>query len=337
MSKAIAILAGVICLISAGNLQAATLENVKARGQLRCSSTVGTPGFSIVDATGRHTGLEVEICRAVATAIFDDPEKVMIVPLKPAARFTALQSGEVDILFGTTTWTLGREVTNGSLFAAVTYYDGQGIMVKSGVVNSAKELNGATICTNQGSTTELNLTDYFRTNGLKNEIVAYSTQEEALQSYLAGRCDAFSADKSVIYAFRSKLPDPTMHTVLQDTLSKEPLAASVRQGDDSWYNIVKWSANVLHAAEEAGLNSKNVEKAVSTTTDPNILRLLGKEGKIGESMGLSGQWAYNIIKKVGSYEEIFDRNIGKDSPLKIDRGLNASWKNGGLHYAPPIR
>ncbi|AOO84950.1 amino acid ABC transporter substrate-binding protein [Bosea vaviloviae] len=337
MFKALAGLAAVSCLVFAGDLQAGTLENVKARGQLKCSSTVGTPGFSIADANGRHTGLEIDFCRAIATAIFGDPEKVMIVPLLPAVRFTALQSGEVDVLFGTTTWTLGRETTNGSLFATVTYYDGQGIMVRSGVINSPKELNGATVCTNQGSTTELNLTDFFRTNGLKNEIVAYSTQEEALQAYVSGRCDAFSTDKSVLYAFRSKLPDPEKHAVLQETLSKEPLAASVRQGDDPWYNVVKWSSYVLHAAEEAGLNSKNVDSVASSTNDPNILRLLGKEGKIGASMGLSNQWAYNIIKKVGAYDEIFERNIGKDSPLKIDRGLNASWKKGGLHYAPPIR
>ncbi|KRE13334.1 amino acid ABC transporter substrate-binding protein [Bosea sp. Root483D1] len=329
---------GSLALVLGGGLaQAGTLETVRQRGVLKCSSTMGTPGFSMADATGRHRGLDVDFCRAVATAVFGDPEKVMIVPLPAAARFTALQSGEVDILFNTTTWTMGRETTNGTLFAAVTYYDGQGIMVRSGEVKSGKELNGATLCTNQGSTTELNLTDFFRTNNLKNEIVAFASQEEALQGYQAGRCDAFSSDRSVLYAFRSKLTEPQKHVVLPDTLSKEPLGAAVRQGDDVWYNVVRWSAYAMHAAEEFGLTSGTVEQVAASTKDPNILRLLGREGAIGESLGLSRDWALNIIRKVGAYGEVFDRNIGKDSPLKIERGLNASWKQGGLHYAPPIR
>ncbi|MBN9436742.1 amino acid ABC transporter substrate-binding protein [Bosea sp. (in: a-proteobacteria)] len=329
--------AAILVATMSGAANASTLENVTKRGTLKCSSSVGTPGFAIPDKSGKYVGLDIDFCRAIASAIFGDPDKISIVPLSPAARFTALQTGEVDVLFNTTTWTLGREATNGILFAGVNYYDGQGIMVRSGEVQSAKELNGATICTNQGSTTELNLTDFFRINKLKNEIVAYSSQEEAAQAYQAGRCDAFSSDRSVLYAFRTKLTEPEKHTILNETLSKEPLGLAVRQGDDQWYNIVKWAAHALHAAEEFGLTSANIAETASTTANPNILRLIGKEGKLGDALGLPNEWAYNIVLKVGSYAEVFERNIGKDSPLKIKRGINASWKDGGLHYAPPIR
>lgn len=329
--------AAILVATMSGAANASTLENVTKRGTLKCSSSVGTPGFAIPDKSGKYVGLDIDFCRAIASAIFGDPDKISIVPLSPAARFTALQTGEVDVLFNTTTWTLGREATNGILFAGVNYYDGQGIMVRSGEVQSAKELNGATICTNQGSTTELNLTDFFRISKLKNEIVAYSSQEEAAQAYQAGRCDAFSSDRSVLYAFRTKLTEPEKHTILNETLSKEPLGLAVRQGDDQWYNIVKWAAHALHAAEEFGLTSANIAETASTTANPNILRLVGKEGKLGAALGLPNEWAYNIVLKVGSYAEVFERNIGKDSPLKIKRGINASWKDGGLHYAPPIR
>ncbi len=329
--------AAILVATMSGAANASTLENVTKRGTLKCSSSVGTPGFAIPDKSGKYVGLDIDFCRAIASAIFGDPDKISIVPLSPAARFTALQTGEVDVLFNTTTWTLGREATNGILFAGVNYYDGQGIMVRSGEVQSAKELNGATICTNQGSTTELNLTDFFRISKLKNEIVAYSSQEEAAQAYQAGRCDAFSSDRSVLYAFRTKLTEPEKHTILNETLSKEPLGLAVRQGDDQWYNIVKWAAHALHAAEEFGLTSANIAETASTTANPNILRLIGKEGKLGDALGLPNEWAYNIVLKVGSYAEVFERNIGKDSPLKIKRGINASWKDGGLHYAPPIR
>lgn len=329
--------AAILVATMSGAANASTLENVTKRGTLKCSSSVGTPGFAIPDKSGKYVGLDIDFCRAIASAIFGDPDKISIVPLSPAARFTALQTGEVDVLFNTTTWTLGREATNGILFAGVNYYDGQGIMVRSGEVQSAKELNGATICTNQGSTTELNLTDFFRISKLKNEIVAYSSQEEAAQAYQAGRCDAFSSDRSVLYAFRTKLTEPEKHTILNETLSKEPLGLAVRQGDDQWYNIVKWAAHALHAAEEFGLTSANIAQTASTTANPNILRLIGKEGKLGDALGLPNEWAYNIVLKVGSYAEVFERNIGKDSPLKIKRGINASWKDGGLHYAPPIR
>jgi len=335
--KTILGLVAMACFAGSHLAGATTLESVVKRGTVKCSSTVGTPGFSIPDSNGRYRGLDVDICRAVASAVFGDPEKISIVPLSPVARFTALQTGEVDILLNTTTWTLGREATNGILFAGVNYYDGQGIMVRSGDIQTAKELNGATICTNQGSTTELNLTDFFRINGIKNEIVAFSTQEEAAQAYQSGRCDAFSSDRSVLYAFRSKLTEPAKHSVLAETLSKEPLGPSVRQGDDQWFNVVRWSVYVLHAAEELGLTSANVDQIAGSTVNPNVLRLVGKEGKLGAALGLPNEWALSIVQKVGSYAEVFDRNIGKDSPLKIQRGLNASWKDGGLHYAPPIR
>jgi len=326
-----------LVILGVTEAHASTLENVVKRGSVRCSVTAGTPGFSLPNNDGKYVGLDVDVCRAVAAAIFGDPEKVTFIPLTAASRFTALQSGEIDILLNTTTWTLGREATNGILFAGVNYYDGQGILVRSGEIKSARELDGATVCTNQGSTTELNLVDFFRTHRTKNEIVAFASQQEALNAYQAGRCDAFSSDRSVLYAYRSKLNDPGRHIVLDEVLSKEPLGPSVRQGDDRWFNVVRWCLYALHAAEEAGLTSENVDNVASTTTNPDILRLLGKEGTFGTALGLRNDWAYQIISKVGSYAEIFERNIGEKSPLKIARGINASWKNGGLHYAPPIR
>ena len=232
---------------------------------------------------------------------------------------------------------MGREATNKILFVGADYYDGQGLMVRASEISSASELDNGTVCTNQGSTSELNLVDFFRAANLKNEVVAFASQEEAARAYESGRCDAFSTDKSVLYAFRTKFADPSAHVVLSETLSKEPLGPSVRQGDDTWFNIVKWSLYATHAAEEAGLTSTNVDAVMASTTDPKILRLLGKEGKLGSALGLPDDWAYRIIKQVGAYNEIFDRNVGAFSPLRIDRGLNASWKDGGLHYAPPIR
>ncbi len=332
-----ALLLAVAALLTATTAHADTLETVRQRGSLKCSVSLSTPGFSSPDNAGKYQGLDPDMCRAVAAAVLGDPAKAEIVPIAPAARFTALQSGEVDILFNTTTWTLGREATNKMLFVGANYYDGQGLLVRANEVKSASDLDNGTVCTNQGSTSELNLVDFFRASNLKNEVVAFASQEEAARAYESGRCDAFSTDKSVLYAFRTKFADPAAHVVLDEMLSKEPLGPSVRQGDDTWFNIVKWSLYAMHAAEEWGITSANVDEVMASTTDPKILRLLGKEGQLGSALGLSDDWAYQIVKKVGAYDEVFDRNIGSGSPLKIDRGLNASWKDGGLHYAPPIR
>lgn len=332
-----ALLLAVAALLTATTAHADTLETVRQRGSLKCSVSLSTPGFSSPDNAGKYQGLDPDMCRAVAAAVLGDPAKAEIVPIAPAARFTALQSGEVDILFNTTTWTLGREATNKMLFVGANYYDGQGLLVRANEVKSASDLDNGTVCTNQGSTSELNLVDFFRAKNLKNEVVAFASQEEAARAYESGRCDAFSTDKSVLYAFRTKFTEPAAHVVLDEMLSKEPLGPSVRQGDDTWFNIVKWSLYAMHAAEEWGITSANVDEVMASTTDPKILRLLGKEGQLGSALGLSDDWAYQIVKQVGAYNEVFDRNIGSGSPLKIDRGLNASWKDGGLHYAPPIR
>lgn len=331
------LLLAVAALLTAPTAHADTLETVRQRGSLKCSVSLSTPGFSSPDNAGKYQGLDPDMCRAVAAAVLGDPAKAEIVPIAPAARFTALQSGEVDILFNTTTWTLGREATNKMLFVGANYYDGQGLLVRANEIKTASDLDNGTVCTNQGSTSELNLVDFFRANNLKNEVVAFASQEEAARAYESGRCDAFSTDKSVLYAFRTKFAEPAAHVVLDEMLSKEPLGPSVRQGDDTWFNIVKWSLYAMHAAEEWGITSANVDEVMASTTDPKILRLLGKEGKLGSALGLSDDWAYQIVKKVGAYNEVFDRNVGAGSPLKIDRGLNASWKDGGLHYAPPIR
>ncbi|RBL81135.1 amino acid ABC transporter substrate-binding protein [Streptomyces cavourensis] len=322
-------------LLTAG-AHAGTLEDVKKRGHVICSSTVGSPGFSMPDDSGKRTGLEVDVCRAIAAAVLADPEKYKTITLNPAQRFTALQAGEVDLLLNTTTWTLSRD-GNGALFAGVTFYDGQGVMVKKGSIGSAKELDGGSICTNQGSTTELNLLDFFRANKVSNEVITFATVQEASAAYQAGRCDAWSADGGILASFRSKMNKPDEHIILKERLSKEPLGAAVRQGDDPWLNVVRWTLFAMHAAEELGLNSKNIAEQAASSTNPEILRFVGKEGALGKVLGLPPDWAMQIVAKVGAYDEVYDRNVGKDSPLKIERGLNASWKNGGLFYAPPVR
>ncbi|CCN22287.1 amino acid ABC transporter substrate-binding protein [Bordetella bronchiseptica] len=321
---------------TAAPVHAGTLEDVKARGNLLCSSTTGSPGFSMPDDAGKRHGLEVDVCRAIATAVFGDPERHKIVVLNPTQRFTALQSGEVDILFNTTTWTLSREGA-GALYAGVTYYDGQGVLVRKGAIASAKELDGGAICTNQGSTTELNLVDFFRANKVSNEVITFATVQEAANAYESGRCDAWSADAGILAALRSKMKAPDDHVILADRLSKEPLGAAVRKGDDAWFSVVRWSIFALQAAEELGLTSKNIAEQAKSTTNPEVLRFVGKEGSLGKVLGLNGDWAYQIVAQVGSYAEIFDRNIGAASPLNLERGINASWKNGGLFYTPPFR
>jgi general L-amino acid transport system substrate-binding protein len=315
----------------------ATLESVKQRDALTCGSSRGLAGFHLPDDKGNWTGLDVDFCRAVATAIFGDPAKVKFVPLDAKERFTALQSGEVDVLASTTTWTMSREATLGLLFGAVNYYDGQGFMVlKKLNVASALELKGASICVQQGTTTELNLADFFRTNNLKYEGVVFVTGEEAVRAYDAGRCDGFTNDVSGLYSQRLKLVNPDEHVVLPEIISREPLSPAVRKGDDKWFDIIRWTHYAMVTAEELGVTSKNVDEKLKSDS-PEIKRLLGAEGDFGKSLGVNNDWAYQIIKQVGNYGEVFDRNVGDGSKLKIKRGFNALWSKGGLQYAPPIR
>ena len=338
MNKTVASLAAVAAFgLGAGAASAGTLDQVKAKGTLTCGSNTGLVGFGLPDAAGAWTGLDVDLCRAIAAAIFGDDKKVKYIPLSSKDRFTALQSGEVDVLSRNGTWTQSREAALGLLWAGVNYYDGQGFMVRKKLnVSSALELNGASVCVQQGTTTELNLADFFRSNNLKYEGVVFASSEETLKAYDSGRCDAFTTDASGLYAERVKLGNPDEHVVLPEIISKEPLGPAVRQGDDQWFNLVRWTHYAMLTAEELGVTSKNIDEKMKST-NPDVKRLLGVEGDFGKSMGVSNDWAVKIIKLVGNYGESFDRNVGDGSRLKIKRGLNASWTKGGLQYAPPIR
>ena len=314
-----------------------TLDAVKKRGELVCGSNPGIAGFGLPDDKGQWKGFDIEFCRAVAATIFNDANKVRFTPLSAKDRFTALQSGEIDVLSRNTTWTQSREVGQGFLFGAVTYYDGQGFMVRKKLnVNSAMELSGASVCVQQGTTTELNLADFFRTHNMKYESVVFATADEALKAYDTGRCDSFTTDMSQLYGERTKLGNPEDHIIMPEVISKEPLGPAVRQGDDQWFNLVKWTHYVMVTAEELGVTQANVDEKLKAA-DPQIKRLLGTEGDFGSGLGLSKDWGYRIIKLVGNYGEVFERNVGANSKLKIQRGLNALWNNKGLQYAPPIR
>ncbi|MEH6628088.1 MAG: amino acid ABC transporter substrate-binding protein [Motiliproteus sp.] len=325
--------------LSAGTQAAdGTLEAVKGKGFVQCGVSTGLPGFSNPDAKGNWQGLDVDVCRAVAAATLGDASKVKYIPLTAKERFTALQSGEIDILSRNTTWTQTRDTKLGLNFAGVNYYDGQGFMVSKDIgVTSAKELDGASICIQSGTTTELNLTDYFRQNKMTFQPIVYDTSDQTVKGFETGRCDVLTSDQSQLYALRIKLANPGNAVVLPDVISKEPLGPVVRQGDDQWFNIVKWSMNALINAEELGLTSTNVDTVMESTNNPNVKRFVGKEGPKGEGLGLSDDWAYQIVKQVGNYGEAFERNVGADSPLKISRGNNALWSNGGFMYAPPMR
>lgn len=314
-----------------------TLEDVQKAGVLRCGVSAGLAGFSSPDSAGKWQGMDVDVCRAVAAAVIGDADKVKYSPLTAKERFTALANGEIDMLSRNTTWTLTRDSSLGLNFAGVNYYDGQGFMVKKELgVKSALELDGASVCIQAGTTTELNLADYFRTNKMKYTPITYDTADQTIKGFEAGRCDMLTSDQSQLYALRIQLKDPAAAVVLPEVISKEPLGPVVRQGDDTWFNVVKWSMFALVAAEEKGVTSANVDE-MKSSTDPNIKRLLGTEGKGGENLHLSADWAYNIVKQVGNYGEVFERNVGMDSPLKIARGLNQLWSKGGIQYAPPIR
>ena len=323
--------------VAAQSASAQTLKAVKDRGMLNCGANGTLAGFGLPDAQGKWTGLDVDFCRAIAAAVLNDAEKVKYVPLSAKDRFTALQSGEVDVLARNTTWTSSRDTSLGLNFTGVNYYDGQGFMVRKALkVNSALELNGASVCVQQGTTTELNLADYFSANKMQLKSVTFATANEAVKAYDAGRCDAYTTDASALYAERLRVSDPNDHIILPEIISKEPLGPAVRHGDDQWFDIVKWTLFAMMNAEELNISSKNVDEALKST-NPEIKRFVGTEGNFGEQLGLGKDWAVRIVKQVGNYGETFERNVGLGSPLKIERGLNKLWTKGGIQYAPPIR
>jgi len=309
------------------------LDRVQEKGFLQCGVSQGLPGFSNADQNGKWTGLDVDYCRAVAAAIFGDATKVKYTPLSAKERFTALQSGEIDLLSRNTTWTQTRDTSLGINFTAVTYYDGQGFMVRKDLgVKSALELDGASVCTNQGTTTELNMADYFRANGMSYEPVVFEKADEVVSAYDSGRCDVYTTDASGLAAQRTKLKKPSAHMVLPEIISKEPLGPAVPHGDDQFFDIVKWVIYATVEAEEMGLSSSSIAKADMSA--PAIKRFAGKEGSLGANLGLDAKWAYNVIAQVGNYGEIWERNV---APLELPRGVNNLWSKGGIMYAPPLR
>jgi general L-amino acid transport system substrate-binding protein len=321
--------------LSVAPATAQTLKKVKDRGSLICGVSQGLPGFSTPDDKGNWTGLDVDYCRAIAAAIFNDPAKVKFSPLSTKDRFEALKSGEIDVLSRNSTWTLSRDALYN--FVGVNYYDGQGFMVRKALkVNSALELNGASICVQTGTTTELNLGDYFRSNSMRHEVIAFSTADETIKAYEAGRCDAFTTDVSQLYSEKLKLSNANDHVILPEIISKEPLGPMVRHADDQWFDVVKWVHFAMINAEELGLNSKNVDESLKSNM-PEVKRLVGTEGNFGEQLGLTKDWAVRIVKHVGNYGEVFERNVGSGSRLGISRGINRLWTKGGIQYAPPIR
>ena len=315
--------------------QQATLDAVRSKGHVQCGVNTGVAGFSQPDSKGVWKGIDVDLCRAVAATVFGDANKVRYTPLTAQQRFTALQSGEIDLLARNTTWTITRDTSLGLNFVGVNYYDGQGFMVHRKLnVKSAKQLNGATVCVQPGTTTELNLADYFRSNKMTFKPVVIEKLEEVTNAYFAGRCDVYTTDHSGLISTRaSRAPKPEEHVILPEIISKEPLGPAVRQGDDRWFDIVKWALFAMLEAEEMGLSSKNIDQHANTT-NPNIQRFIGTSGDIGKMLGVDNKWAYNIIKQVGNYGESFDNNL---KPLGFERGLNRLWNQGGLMYAPPIR
>jgi general L-amino acid transport system substrate-binding protein len=335
MKRVIRVLAVFVAVGLCGQASAQTLKTVKDRGSLICGVSQGLPGFSNPDDKGNWTGLDVDVCRALAAAIFDDPSKVKFTPLSAKDRFEPLRSGQIDVLSRNTTWTSSRDAIFN--FVGVTYYDGQGFMVRKALkVNSALELNGASICAQSGTTTELNLADYFRANNMKYEVVAFGTADETVKAYESGRCDAFTTDVSQLYAEKLKLTNPNDHVILPEVISKEPLGPLVRHGDDQWFDVVKWTLFAMLNAEELGISSKNLNEALKSK-QPEIRRLLGVEGTHGVQLGLTRDWVVRIVKHVGNYGEVFERNVGTGSKLGISRGLNRLWTKGGIQYAPPIR
>lgn len=336
-----ALLKSALALIAVGALvlpvSAGTLEDVKSRGELRCVVSTGIAGFAYPDESGTWKGFDIDFCRATAAAILGDASRIKAVTSTGKTRFTKLNSGEGDVLWRNTTITFSRDVGVKLTFVGVNYYDGQGFMVNKNLgVSSAKDLDGASVCIQTGTTTELNLADYFHANGMKYEAVTIETNDEARQNYLSGRCDVYTTDASGLAATRSTFPDPGNHIVLPEIISKEPLGPATRHGDDQWSDIITWVLNATLTAEEKGVTQANVD-SMKNSKDPEVLRLLGVEGNQGAELGLSKDWAYQIIKQIGNYGEIFERNIGVNTAIGLERGQNALWTNGGLQYSPPFR
>lgn len=339
MKKAILYAALGVVSLGVGAASAGTLDDVKAKGFVQCGVNTGLAGFGAPNDKGEWSGFDVDYCRAVAAAIFGDATKVKYTPTTAKERFTALQSGEVDLLARNTTWTISRDTALGFNFRPVNYYDGQGFMVKKSLnVKSALELSGASVCVQSGTTTELNLADFFKANKMEYNPVVFEKLEEVNAAYDAGRCDAYTTDQSGLYAIRLTLTAPDDHVILPEIISKEPLGPAVRQGDDQWFDVISWVHYALISAEEFGITQANVEE-MKNSENPDIKRFLGMEAdsKIGADLGLDADWAVKVIKATGNYGEIFERNIGEGSPLKIARGINALWSKGGLQYSPPIR
>ena len=329
--------AAVAALAFSAVATAGTLDDVKARGVLRCVVSTGIPGFAFPDANGVWRGFDIDYCRATAAAVLGDPTKIKEVTATGKTRFTLLNAGEGDVLWRNTTITFSRDVGVKLRFHGVNYYDGQGFMVKKAAgIKSATELDGASVCIQTGTTTELNLADYFHSNNMKYEAVTIETMDEARQNYVAGRCDVYTTDASGLAAIRSTFANPDDHVILPEIISKEPLGPATRQGDDQWSDIITWVLNATITAEDKGITQANLDD-MKNSKDPEVLRLLGVEGNQGEELGLSKDWAYNIIKAVGNYGEIFERNIGVNTPIGLERGLNDLWSRGGLQYSPPFR
>ena len=338
MKKSVFFGALTVAGLAAGAAAAGTLDDVKARGTLNCGVSTGLVGFAAPDANGEWEGFDVAVCRAIAAAVLNDPTAVEFVPTTGKTRFTALASGEIDMLARNTTWTFSRDVDLKFEFVGINYYDGQGFMVPKELgVTSAKELDGATVCIQTGTTTELNLADFFRSNNISYEPVPIETNAEAQQQYLAGACDVYTTDASGLAATRATFEDPSAHTLLPEIISKEPLGPLVRHGDHEWGDVVRWTLNAMIAAEELGVTSANLEEMAAGTNNPEINRLLGTEGTLGEMLGLDADWAKRALAVSGNYGEVFEANIGEATPIGLARGLNAQWTDGGLLYSPPFR
>jgi general L-amino acid transport system substrate-binding protein len=332
-----AVAAWLAIMAAPAGAQQSTLAQVKQRGHLICGAHIGAPGFSQPDSRGDYSGFDSDHCRALAAAIFGDAKAIRFRPLTSQQRLTALQSGEIDVLIRTTTWSMGRDAASGLNVTNTTFYDGQGFLVRKKLgLRSARELNGATVCVTTGATNELNLVDWARTNNIKIEALVIEHNDETRKAYESGRCDAFTTDASQLAGIRTGLAAPDEHVVLPDIISKEPLGPFVRHGDDQWFDIVRWTMFALVEAEELGVTSQNIDEMLKSS-NPAVQRLLGLTGGFGKMIGLDDRWAYNAIKAMGNYGEIFERHLGKNSPLQLERGVNALWTKGGLQYAPPIR
>ena len=338
MKRLAVVAAGATALLFSASAGAGTLDDVKAKGFVQCGVTTGLAGFAAPNDQGEWEGFDVDICRAVSAAIFGNDKKAKYTPTTAKERFTALQSGEVDLLARNTTWTFSRDVDLGFEFVGVNFYDGQGFMVRKDLgVKSALELDGAAVCVSTGTTTELNLADFFRSHNMTYQPVVFEKADEIRSAYDAGRCDVYTTDSSGLASQRGQLSDPDAHVILPELISKEPLGPLVRHGDNEWGDLVRWSLNTMIIAEELGVTSSNLDQMKASSQNPEVKRLLGAEGSYGEMLGLSGDWAYNIIKTVGNYGESFERNVGANTALGLPRGLNQLWTKGGILYAPPFR